>query len=145
MHNTMLILAGAGVALLLLFLLLMRGGKKGTDAPAARPLAASRARATAPSPVPRTAAGEGHVDRFRGGMLFPQPDACEAVCELRGKTFPEGKIPPVPVPGCDRARCDCQVHTVVGRRRGARRVQSDRREDIRLDEDRRSGGERREG
>jgi hypothetical protein len=144
MNNTMLILAGAGIALLLL-LLLMRRGKKRPDAPAARPLAASRARATAPSPVPRTAAGEGYVDRFRGGMLFPQPDACEAVCQLRGKTFPEGKIPHVPVPGCDRARCDCQVHTVVGRRRGARRVQSDRREDIRLDEDRRSGGERREG
>ena len=141
MSNMILIIAGGAVALLLVFWLLRR--KDSPDAPGARPVSGARARATAPSPVPRAAAGEGYIDKFRGGMLFPQPDACEAACLLRGKTFSEGMIPSVPVPGCDRARCDCQIHTVVGRRRGPRRVHSDRREDIRLDEDRRSGQDRR--
>jgi hypothetical protein len=141
MSNMILIIAGGAVALLLVFLLTKR--KDSPDAASARPTSGSRARATAPSPVARAVPGEGFIDKFRGGMLFPQPDACEAVCLLRGKTFLDGKIPSVPVPGCDRARCDCQVHTVVGRRRGPRRVQSDRREDIRLEDDRRSGEDRR--
>lgn len=143
MSNAWVMLAGAGLALALVVFLMRRGKTGDSPSTPARPLAASRARSSAPSPVPRAAVGEAWVDRFRGGMLFPQPDACEAACALRGKTFPEGKVPPVPVPGCDRARCDCQIHTVVGRRRGPRRVHSDRREDIRMEEERRSGEDRR--
>jgi hypothetical protein len=143
MPDSTLILAGAAVALLLLLLLVRRRGDS-RPKPPPRALASSRGLATAPPPAPRSAAPE-YVDTFRGGMLFPQPEACEAICRLRGRTFPEGKIPPIPVPGCDRGPCECQVHTVVGRRRGPRRTQSDRRDDIRIDEERRSGSDRRSG
>ena len=85
------------------------------------------------------------VDTFRGAALFPQKNACEAIVKLRGKTFPEGRTPKIPVPGCDRETCECQVHEIVGRRRGARRISSDRRTDVRFKEDRRKGRDRREG
>ena len=85
------------------------------------------------------------IDKFRGAALFPQKGACEAVMKLRGKTFPEGRVPKIPVPGCDREKCDCQVHEIVGRRRGPRRISSDRRSDVRFKEDRRGGKDRREG
>jgi hypothetical protein len=85
------------------------------------------------------------VDKFRGAALFPQKGACEAIMKLRGKTFPEGRIPKIPVPGCDREKCDCQLHEIVGRRRGPRRVKQDRRGDVRFKEDRRKGKDRREG
>jgi len=78
-------------------------------------------------------------------MLFPQKDACEAIMKLRGRTFPESRIPSLPVPGCGREKCGCQIHEVVGRRRGPRRIKSDRRNDVRFTEDRRSGKDRREG
>lgn len=143
MNNTMLILAGA-VVLLLVVVRLLRGGAKTDAASSPKQMSSSRGLATAPPAAPRQAAGQGYVDKFRGGMIFPQPDPCEAVCQLRGKTFPEGRIPALPVPGCDRGPCKCQVHHVVGRRRGPRRVQGDRREDIRLEDDRRSGEDRRD-
>ena len=144
MNDTMLILAGAVVLLLVVVRLLRGSGNSADPAPSPKPLSSSRGLATAPPATPRQAAGQGYVDKFRGGMIFPQPDPCEAVCQLRGKTFPEGRIPALPIPGCDRGPCACQVHQVVGRRRGPRRVQGDRREDVRLDDDRRSGGDRRE-
>ena len=93
------------------------------------------------SPKPKS---EG-PDMFRGGVLFPQKDACEAIMKLRGRTYLEGSIPVLPVKGCDRGACDCQVHQVVGRRRGPRRVQIERRADIRFNEERRVGHDRRKG
>jgi len=108
----------------------------------------SGARSGCPAPAPGQPAkkkgGEG-VDKFRGAALFPQKDACEAIMKLRGKTFPEGRVPKIPVPGCNRETCGCQVHEIVGRRRGPRRIASDRRGDVRFKEDRRSGKDRREG
>jgi hypothetical protein len=85
------------------------------------------------------------IDSYRGAMLFPQKDACEAILALRGRTFAEGQVPALPVPGCDRESCGCQIHQVVGRRRGPRRVYADRRGDVRFKEDRRRGRDRREG
>jgi hypothetical protein len=99
----------------------------------------------APAPPVRAKAPSEATDRFRGAALFPQKGACEAIMKLRGKTFAEGRIPQVPVPGCDREKCDCQIHEVVGRRRGPRRIATDRRGDVRFVEDRRDGNDRREG
>ncbi len=144
MDTTIWLFAGVA-ALLLLLVTLQRRGKDAREKSDLRQISGARGMATAPAPAPRQAPGQGYVDKFRGGMVFPQPDACEAACALRGKTFPEGRVPRIPVPGCDREKCGCQVHTVVGRRRGPRRVQGDRRDDIRLDEDRRTGKDRRDG
>lgn len=85
------------------------------------------------------------VDKFRGTTLFPQPEACAAAQRLRGKTFEAPEAVRAPVPGCDRAQCQCQVHEVVGRRRGLRRVNADRRADVRFANDRRTGQDRRAG
>ena len=149
-----IVLAGLAIAAVLLYVFLIRGrdksGRGATAAPKApesssrgSPVSRSAPVASAP-PVPQSAQDAEFVDKFRGGMLFPQPSPCDAVVLLRGKTFPEGRIPPIPVPGCDRETCQCQVHTVVGRRRSPRRIRTDRREDVRMSDDRRSGDDRRD-
>lgn len=84
-------------------------------------------------------------DVFHGSMLFPQKDACEAISRLRGHIYADARTPNIPVPGCDRERCDCQLHPVSGRRHGPRRVTNDRRDNVRFKDDRREGRERREG
>lgn len=85
------------------------------------------------------------IDNYRGAMLFPQKDCCEAVLKLRGHTFAAHSAPTLPVAGCDRESCDCKLHQVVGRRRGPRRLVPDRRDDVRFKEDRRQGKDRRSG
>lgn len=85
------------------------------------------------------------IDDYRGAMLFPQKDCCEAILKLRGRTFPRNTAPTIPVPGCDRESCGCQLHQVTGRRRGPRRLVPDRRDDVRFTEDRRTGKDRRSG
>lgn len=147
------VLAGLAITAALLYFFLIKGRDKSARGAVAVPKAQTSSRrdspvsrtspaSTAPS-VPQPAQDAEFVDKFRGGMLFPQPSPCDAVVLLRGKTFPEGRIPSIPVPGCDRETCQCQVHTVVGRRRSPRRVRIDRREDVRMSDDRRSGDDRR--
>ena len=99
---------------------------------------AAPGKAAKPAATPET-------DKFRGVTLFPQKEACEAIMKLRGKTYGPDRIPRLPVPGCGREKCDCQLHEVVGRRRGPRRIHGDRRDDVRFKEDRRNGKDRREG
>ena len=150
MSDTILILAGGILALGAVILLILRSNAPKEQKAPPSPATPSRERAPdRETPVRPVAAAGGDVmareplDRFRGGMIFPQPDPCAPVTLLRGKTFPEGRIPGIPVGGCDRGGCDCQVHTVVGRRRGSRRMDPDRRDDLRINEDRRSGQDRR--
>ncbi len=145
-----IVLAGLAIAAALLYFFLIRGGDKSARGAAAVPKAQTSSRGGSPvsrtSPFPpasQPVRDADFVDKFRGGMLFPQPSPCDAAVLLLGKTFPEGRIPSIPVPGCDRETCQCQVHTVVGRRRSSRRIHIDRREDVRMSEDRRSGEDRR--
>lgn len=112
---------------------------------ARKPAAASRPAAPAAAPAKRVKPPSEAIDKFRGAVIFPQKDACEAVMKLRGKTWPEGRVPKLPLPGCGRESCECQVHEIVGRRRGPRRISTDRRGDVRFKEDRRSGKDRRQG
>lgn len=108
----------------------LRGGLR-RDEPA-RPASTGRPNALA-----------GSLDGFQGSMVMPQQDCCEAVLQMRGQLFPPDRTITVPVKGCDRPRCKCQIHRVAGRRRAARRSQPDRRGDVRFTEDRRSGRDRR--
>ena len=149
--STAVLLAGLAIAVALLGLILIKGRDKSAKGAAAAPKAPASSRPGSPASrtpaapsVPPPAPDADFVDKFRGGMLFPQPSPCEAIGLLRGKTFPDGNIPSIPVPGCDRETCQCQMHTVVGRRRSPRRVRIDRREDVRVSDDRRSGDDRRD-
>ena len=149
--NAAIVLAGLAIAAALLGLFLIKGRDKSGPGTAAAPKAPESSRPGSPAsrtpsapPVPQPAQDAEFIDKFRGGMVFPQPSPCDAVVLLRGKTFPEERIPSIPVPGCDRETCQCQVHTVVGRRRSPRRVRIDRREDVRVSDDRRSGDDRRD-
>lgn len=129
-----------GIVVLALVFMRARGATK-QPTPARKSMSRTE---SSGAPARVKAPSEG-VDQFRGAMLFPQKDACEAVIKLRGRTFPDGRIPRIPVPGCGRDKCDCQIHQVVGRRRGPRRVATDRRDDVRFNDDRRNGKDRREG
>ena len=109
------------------------------------PRAGSRGASAAPKLPGRGKAPSEAIDDYRGTMLFPQKDCCEAVLRLRGRTFAEHHAPTLPVPGCDREACGCKLHQVIGRRRGPRRLVPDRRDDVRFKEDRRQGKDRRSG
>lgn len=141
-----LLIGALAVGLLVVVVLQLRKQPGSKSAPR-KPAPGSRATAAfaSTSESRRVKPPSEGVDKFRGATLFPQKGACEAILKLRGRTFPDGRIPKVPVPGCDRERCECQVHEVVGRRRGPRRVAVDRRGDVRFSEDRRTGKDRREG
>jgi hypothetical protein len=84
---------------------------------------------------------------FSGSRIEPgdRISACDAVRALENKTYQLGKEPSLPLPGCDAASCSCQVVPFTERRKGSRRVTPDRRGDIRLSDDRRSGKDRRKG
>ena len=105
----------------------------------------ARAAGPAPNATGRSKPPSEAIDDYRGAMLFPQKDCCEAILKLRGRTFPRNSAPTIPVPGCDRESCNCQLHQVTGRRRGPRRLVPDRRDDVRFTEDRRTGKDRRSG
>jgi hypothetical protein len=139
------LLIGALVVGLVVVVVLQLRKQPGAKPAPRKPAPGSRATPAAAAEPRRVKPPSEGIDKFRGATLFPQKGACEAIMKLRGRTFPEGRIPPVPVPGCDRERCECQVHEVVGRRRGPRRVAVDRRGDVRFSEDRRDGKDRREG
>jgi len=115
--------------------------------PSPRPVAPQRGDRPAPAASKRGKSPSEAADEFRGVMLFPQKDCCEAVLKLRGRTFPERSAPALPVPDCGRESCNCQLHQVVGRRRGPRRLIPDRRSDVRFlaKGDRRKGKDRRGG
>jgi len=86
-----------------------------------------------------------NVDQFRGLTFVPQADACEAALKARSRTFPAANRPQIPLSGCDRDSCSCELRDVGGRRRGERRVNADRRGEVRFGEDRRKGKDRRAG
>lgn len=85
------------------------------------------------------------VDQFRGVTVVPQADACAAALNARKRTFPAANRPQLPLSGCDRESCSCELRDVGGRRRGERRVSPDRRGEVRFGEDRRKGKDRRAG
>lgn len=93
----------------------------------------------------RVVADKAPKDAFQGCMVMPQKDSCQAIQRLRGRTLPADRVIEIPVNGCDRTACMCQLHRVVGRRRNIRRSQADRRIDVRFGTDRRSGRDRRKG
>ena len=54
-----------------------------------------------------------HAVSIRSG-----PDSCESVKAFRGKRYLATEAPPLPVPGCDAAACDCRFRHHEDRRSG---------------------------
>lgn len=86
------------------------------------------------------------------GLTLRVPDlkkACARARQDNGTTFLTYDAPPIPLPGCDVAECDCAYFAVPGRRSGKdRRSGVERRTSVRFDpdkKDRRSGKDRRRG
>lgn len=68
---------------------------------------------------------------------------CKASSKLIGKGFLFEQAPSLPLPGCTADKCTCEYLGVVNRRRAERRIKA-RRNSIRMDEDRRQIGRRKE-
>lgn len=138
------ILIGLGVIVIVIVIVVMvlrsRAGANNRHA-----LRRPAPRGESPASGKRVKVSSEGPDVFHGAMLFPQKDACEAIVKLRGRTYADARTPKIPVPGCDRERCDCQLQPVVRRRRGPRRVKTDRRNDVRFKDDRRQDHDRRGG
>ncbi len=96
------------------------------------------------SPVP---VGKARPQQYWGKQLIvTDPEACPPAREMAGMYFRNGTAPLLPLPGCTRARCTCELNSVTERRSGEeRRSGVERREDARFGErpDRRTGRDRR--
>lgn len=71
--------------------------------------------------------------------------ACESARQNNGRTSLLSDAPKLPYKDCGRIDCRCRYERIADRRRGQRRQQADRREEIRFElkkEDRRKGDRR---
>ncbi len=85
-------------------------------------------------------------ERRPGRMINPGADCCAAIRRIESVWYPEGKIPRIPLETCDHPQtCKCAWMRVVDRRTTVRRVDHDRREQLRFEDksDRRAGRDRR--
>jgi len=71
--------------------------------------------------------------------------ACDHARSHVGKTFDALTAPALPMPGCNHTDCQCRYERAINRRRGERRVHSERRDEIRFQDknDRRKNSDRR--
>lgn len=128
---------------LLLFLAVLGAGlwwwRGRNRARAKRPVAASSAQ-------PPGMAAAAAMPRKPGHMIKLQASSCAAARRIESAWYPERQSPQLPLGNCDHPEtCKCQWMRVLDRRMTHRRVQGDRREDIRFQDktDRRSGRDRR--
>lgn len=99
-------------------------------------------------PAARSAMAEAELaECHTGSVIVPEPgNPCAAVQAIRGRWFPDGKVPRLPLPDCDHSQtCECRFKHRDDRRTDERREHADRRDSIRFEErtDRRDGGDRR--
>jgi hypothetical protein len=64
-----------------------------------------------------------------------QPGKCAAIRPFAGRRFTFEEAPDLPRPGCKAWRCSCTYIGVPERRRDERRIQNDRRDVVRIDEE----------
>jgi hypothetical protein len=64
-----------------------------------------------------------------------QPGKCAAIRPFAGRRFSFDEAPDLPRPGCKAWRCSCTYIGVPERRRDERRIQNDRRDVVRIDEE----------
>jgi hypothetical protein len=86
-------------------------------------------------------------NRFFWGVELSQP-GCTESRELLGQQFPFAQVPELPLPGCTHRACTCQFKGLRELRVTHRRLQPDRRAEVRFDKthpDRRMNAGRRRG
>ena len=64
-----------------------------------------------------------------------QPGKCTAIRPFTGRRFTFEEAPKLPLPGCKAWRCSCTYIGVPERRRDERRIQNDRRDVVRIDDE----------
>jgi hypothetical protein len=69
---------------------------------------------------------------FRGFIIEPGSDCCQASKELQTITFSYRDRISLPLPGCEKKTCVCRKHTVKERRHHERRSRLDRRSELRF-------------
>ncbi len=77
----------------------------------------------------------GTKSKFRGFVIEPGSDCCQASSELQRVTFFYRDRFSLPLPGCDKAVCTCKRAAVTERRKHHRRFSHDRRSQLRFDMD----------
>lgn len=61
------------------------------------------------------------TSRYRGVEVIPDGSGCcDAALEASGKRFLSSEVPQLPLPGCDRAICNCRYELFADRRRSHR-------------------------
>ncbi len=78
------------------------------------------------------AASEENKPKFHGYIIEPGENCCEAARELNKITFSLRDIVPLPLPECDKEACSCKKILIKERRKGNRRFNPDRRNEIRF-------------
>jgi hypothetical protein len=94
---------------------------------------------TSASPAQQLAALKAQ-GRYSGVMIETH---CRASARLAGRKFPIDEAPQLPTMGCDAPACRCRYIGLLDQRKADRRVIPDRRQSLRMGEDRRSGEDRR--
>ena len=104
---------------------------------------ASRRRSVKSGTHPEIAGKEGE-----GWVLEIESPGCEAAHALVGQKFTQEEAPKLPVAGCKATTCTCNYRYLSEQRKYHRRTHSDRREEIRFNQekpDQRSRKDRRSG
>lgn len=82
-------------------------------------------------------------------LVVPEPaQACASARVLNGQRFAFGRVPPLPLKGCEHDQCACHFEDLLDMRVGVeRRAGHERREQVRFEDrkDRRIGKDRRQG
>jgi len=80
------------------------------------------ARHADPSPGAHKRGADTETSEYHAVAIRIQPYACDAARKLEGKRFLASEAPRLPLPECDRDRCDCRFQHYADRRsRGDRR------------------------
>lgn len=77
----------------------------------------------------------GTKSKFRGFVIEPGSDCCQASLKLQRVTFSYRNRFSLPLPSCDKMVCTCKRAAVTERRKHHRRSSHDRRSQLRFDMD----------
>ncbi|MEJ1356181.1 MAG: hypothetical protein RPV21_06435 [Candidatus Sedimenticola sp. (ex Thyasira tokunagai)] len=75
------------------------------------------------------------IARFHGFSITTDSDCCQAASVLKDVTFASKDIVNLPLKSCTKGLCSCKKVLILDRRHYTRRIEFDRRIDLRLETD----------